>query len=186
MKKILAIGSSLLLACSVMLTGCSTAPDKAYTISIDGVDIIVGETKVEEFYKTDYILDAEEGQMLEKDTYYSYIHFYNEEEEDCGYISILSEEDAPLEDAIIAEIEIDSDVVDMENVAERISIEGVKLSELTLEKAKEMFKGANVSEDGVTSPTDKYYIGVHFNEDGSLKDFKHERKYDVDWNGDGK
>ena len=74
----------------------------------------------------------------------------------------------------------------MENVVDRVAVEGVKLSDMTLEKAKEMFKGANVDEDSVTSPTTNYYIGISFNEDGSLKDFDHERKYDVDWNRDGK
>ena len=184
MKKIVALCSLLVLICSTLITGCSSLlapPDKAYTITIDGVDIVVGKTTVGEFYGTNFILDAEEGQQLEKDMYYPTVFFYDENEESRGWIDIATEKDCVLEDAIIAKVEFDEDY-DLASIAERVELEGVKLSDLTLEKAKEIVKRSTDIENGISCPSKNYSIVITFDEDGSILSFKTSKKYSVDWN----
>lgn len=184
MKNITKVFLSLILFCGI-ITGCSSKSeaDKAYKINLAGTDITVGETKVSELSNSKYILDVEPGQMLEKDSYYHGIAFYDENEEWIGHIDIATEdEDIPLEEGIIAAVRVygaeDGEEKDLSN----ITIEGVKLSEMTLDKAKETFTGMESDEDSVWIPNGEYGFRISYNEDGSLDEFSHDKVYDVDWN----
>lgn len=176
MKKI--IGCILALSLSVFVSGCeSKEADKAYALSIQGVSVVVGETKMDALKDCEYISEVDFDQMLQKDSYYTGIAMYTSDHEYIGSIEVASEKEAPLKEAIIASVKVtieDKSKVDM-------AVEGVQLKDMTFEKAKEMMPGADVKEDTVFDPgTGDYYTSFDFEGD-TLEEFSTKRNYDVDY-----
>lgn len=176
MKKILGIIMTLTLC--VFVSGCkSDEADKAYAVTVKGVNIVVGETKMEALKDSEYLREVNFDQMLQKNSYYQGIAMYTEDREYIGSIEVLSENEASLKDAIIASISVKTE--DLSKVD--ITFEGVQLKDITLDKAKELMPGADGDEESVFDPgSGDYYTSLGFDEN-TLTRFETKRNYDVDY-----
>lgn len=176
MKKILGIIMTLSLC--VFVSGCErNDADKAYAVTIKGVNVVVGETKMEALKDSEYLSEVNFDQILQKNSYYQGIAMYTQDREYIGSIEVLSENEASLKDAIIASISVK--IEDLSKVD--ITFEGVQLKDITLDKAKELMPGAEGDEESVFEPgTGDYYTSFSF-DGNSLTGFTTQRQYDVDY-----
>lgn len=198
----------LLFVLSAMaVTGCgkseeTTAEEKeavVYPLSIDGSEILVGETTVqtlldkglkvtvsemsEDYEITEYEIDPEEE--LEANSYYTGGSIWISDSSFAQISLVTDEENIRMGDAVIAYLEFWPDSEDSA-VLNRIQFNGVPLSELTGEKAKEVFPDFSGDENMWFSPPAMldYSYFMAFDSNGTLSKLSLEKKYDVDWNGD--
>lgn len=179
MKKIFSI--IVMLTLCVFMSGCeSNEADKAYAVTIKGVNVVVGETKMEALKDCVYVSDVNFDQMLQKNSYYQGIAMYTEDRQYIGSIEVLSENEASLKEAIIASITVKPEELSKVD----ITFEGVQLKDMTLDKAKELMPGAESDEESVYDPgSGDYYTSFGFDGD-SIKKFDTKKNYDVDYSKD--
>lgn len=171
------------------MAGCSSsAGDKAYPITVDGTDIIVGETTVGTLIDAGFTIEqggySDDNEvpadtMLEKNSYYSGLYLHKGETKYCTLSFVTDRSDVPLTDAVIAKVIIYNDSY---YLLDETMFDGVNLTEITPEIAKEHIAGAKVSEDNssVYLSGSKYFVDVNFDENG-LSNIEMKRKYDVDY-----
>ena len=98
-------------------------------------------------------------------------------------ISLATEEAVPLGQAVIARLELNMAAEDDESVLETISFDGVPVTELTREKAGEMYPDWTGNEVMWLHYGLEYKYDLNFDiSSGNLSGFTVERTYDVDWN----
>lgn len=175
------------------------AEEPIYPVSIDGTEIRIGETTVQalldkglkvtvseltpdnEYYE--YEIDPETE--LEANSYYTGASIWLTDSV-FVHISIVTDEEAiRMGDAVIAYLDF-SFAGGEKTDLRKISFNGVPITELTREKAGEMFPDFSGDETMWFSPYTmkdySYFMGFNSQGDGSLIRFSVEKKYDVDWN----
>lgn len=190
------------------ITGCSgeTKADEPsaevkeplYPVSIDGTEILIGETTVQtlldkgfkmtvseltpdnEYYEYEIDPEAE----LEANSYYTGASIWITDSVFANISIVTDEEVIRMGDAVIAYLEF-SLISAEEDDLKRISFNGVPVSELDREKAGEVFPDFTGDDIMWFSPSSmreyEYYMGFSTQDEGKLKKFSVEKKYDVDW-----
>lgn len=200
-RRAAALALALLLA--VTAAGCSggasssepEAEEPVYPLSIRGVEVRVGETKLQALLDagmeitwsemdannqiTEYVADPE--QMLEENAYYSGNSVWITDHV-FAHISFVTDEAVPLSEAVIARVEVNFSADEADNAAAEVSFNGVSSAELTREKAGEVFPDFTGDDNMWFSPASmrNYKYGVYYSA-GTLHQISVERQYDVDW-----
>lgn len=207
LKQIISGLLALLLALS--LAGCGEQDNEEsvpeveeplYPVSINGTEIRVGETTIQALLDAgyeiawsemipgtppkinEYTLDPET--KLERNSYYSGAHV-TVGDHISVLISFATDRAAvPLKDAVIARMEFTFLWQEDDSEHPDILFNGVPVTELTREKAGEMFpdfKGDSAMWFSSGLKKYEYFLGFDSNT-GEMRSFSVEREYDVDWN----
>ncbi len=197
---------SMVLAFAMAMMGCakSEAGEDAakeaqaviYPVSIDGSEIIIGETTVqtlldkglkvtvsemtEDKQIIEYEVDPEEE--LEANSYYSGASVWLTEHSFAHISMATDEENVRMGDAVIARLEF-SLVSEEKAELAKIVFNGVPLSEMTREKAGEVFPDFSGDNNMWFSPAEQldYKYFMSFDTEGTITSLSLEKKYDVDW-----
>lgn len=174
-----------------------TVTEVVYPVSIDGTEILIGETTVQalldsglritvsemssDFQITQYEIDPE--LQLESRTYYSGSSVWLSDSSFAHISMVTGGIPVKMKDAVIAYMEFSPSSGDSENMS-KILFNGIPITELTREKAGEIFPDFTGDEFMWFSPVSmrEYKYFMSFDWDGALTKFSVERKYDVDWN----
>ena len=169
-----------------------------YPVSIDGAEILIGETTVQTLLDqglsitvsesspdmkeiTQYEVDPE--LELEANSYYSGGSIWITEH--CfAHIAIVTDEEAvKMGDAVIGYMEF-SLVSAEDETLDKLMFNGVPISELNREKAGEMFPDFSGDENMwfSTSVLKDYEYFMGFDTAGNMIKLSVEKNYDVDWN----
>lgn len=196
---------AVLIGAFLMSAGCSKKeeePEKeaVYPVSIDGSEIIVGETTVqtlldkgfkitvsemtEDNRVNQYEVDSEAE--LEANSYYSGASIWLTESSFANVSIVTGESSVKLGDAVIAYMEF-SLVGEEPSKLSNILFNGVPVNEITREKAGEMFPDFTGDENmwfsSASASEYKYFMAFN-SDDGMMNQFSVEKKYEVDWSGD--
>lgn len=173
-------------------------PEPVYPVSIDGAEILIGETTVQTLLDqglsitvsesspdmkeiTQYEVDPE--LELEANSYYSGGSIWITEH--CfAHIAIVTDEEAvKMGDAVIGYMEF-SLVSAEDETLDKLMFNGVPISELNREKAGEMFPDFSGDENMwfSTSVLKDYEYFMGFDTAGNMIKLSVEKNYDVDWN----
>lgn len=193
----------ILTALVLMTAGCASgekeeekAEEVLYPVSIDGTEIFVGETTVQALLDkgfkvtvsemtadkqiNEYEIDPEE--MLEANSYYSGASIWLTDSSFAHVSLATDEENIRMGDAVIAYMEFSLSATDRTGL-DKIAFNGVPVTELTREKAGEVFPDFTGDQNMLFSqPTMleyQYFMG--FGADGMLTQFSVEKDYDVDY-----
>ena len=197
---------SMVLAFAMAMMGCakSEAGEDAakeaqaviYPVSIDGSEIIIGETTVqtlldkglkvtvsemtEDKQIIEYEVDPEEE--LEANSYYSGASVWLTEHSFAHISMATDEENVRMGDAVIARLEF-SLVSEEKAELAKIVFNGVPLSEMTREKAGGVFPDFSGDNNMWFSPAEQldYKYFMSFDTEGTITSLSLEKKYDVDW-----
>lgn len=190
-----------LLALILILPACSAgsgessgeSSEKLLPITINGTEIRIGETTVQalldqgmnvgwvdENYER---VDVDPSMELEPNAYYTGGSI-NVSENVFAHISFVTEDKAvPLGEAVIARLEFSLVGEEDKSVLEKIAFDGVPITELTREKAGEMYPDWTGNEVMWLHYGLEYKYDLNFDiSSGNLSGFTVERTYDVDWN----
>lgn len=194
------IGTLILLS----LTACSSdggsendKPEETLIpISVKGAEIKVGETTVQtlldqgleitwmdENYEK---IPIDPDEQLDADSYYTGGGLWLSDHV-FAHISLATEETpVHMSEAVIARLEFHIATEDDETVLNQLAFDGVPVTELTCEKAQEMYPDWSGNEVMWLKYGLEYSYDLNFDmSTGRLTQFTVERKYDVDWNGTG-
>lgn len=187
----------------LMTAGCASgekeeekAEEVLYPVSIDGTEILVGETTVQALLDkgfkvtvsemtadkqiNEYEIDPEE--MLEANSYYSGASIWLTDSSFAHVSLATDEENIRMGDAVIAYMEFSLSATDRTGL-DKIAFNGVPVTELTREKAGEVFPDFTGDQNMLFSqPTMleyQYFMG--FGADGMLTQFSVKKDYDVDY-----
>lgn len=193
----------ILTALVLMTAGCASgekeeekAEEVLYPVSIDGTEILVGETTVQALLDkgfkvtvsemtadkqiNEYEIDPEE--MLEANSYYSGASIWLTDSSFAHVSLATDEENIRMGDAVIAYMEFSLSATDRTGL-DKIAFNGVPVTELTREKAGEVFPDFTGDQNMLFSqPTMleyQYFMG--FGADGMLTQFSVKKDYDVDY-----
>lgn len=199
--KILTLALALLLALAG-LTACSggeegqeaQAEEVLLPIRVNGTEIKVGETTVQalldqgiDVYWVDENYErvtVDPDQELEANAYYSGGYISVTEDIDAQISLVTDEEDIPMGQAVIARLEFRLYGEEDPAALDRIEFDGVKVAELTRDKAGEMYPDWTGDESMWLKYGLEYRYDLNFDSStGKLTQFTVERKYDVDWSG---
>ena len=192
-----------LLALILILPACSAgsgessgeSSEKLLPITINGTEIRIGETTVQalldqgmnvgwvdENYER---VDVDPSMELEPNAYYTGGSI-NVSENVFAHISFVTEDKAvPLGEAVIARLEFNLYGEEDKSVLEKIAFDGVPITELTREKAGEMYPDWTGDEVMWLKYGLEYKYDLNFDmTSGQMTKFTVEREYDVDWSGD--
>ncbi|MCM1155270.1 MAG: hypothetical protein NC314_00225 [Roseburia sp.] len=209
--KKLTLTTLLLIFTTTAVTGCASeskteetsedVPEPVYPVSIDDVEILIGETTVQTLLDKGFKMTVSE--LTPDNEYYEYEIDPDTELEANSYytggsiwitdsifvhISVVTDEEAiRMGDAVIAYLDF-SLTGGEEADLERITFNGVPVTELNIEKAKEMFPDFTGDENMWFSTAAlrdyEYFMGFNSQSDGALFNLSVEKKYDVDWNSE--
>ncbi len=201
--------AGLLLALLVMAAAGCGSKDKedadetasvVYPVTVDGAEVRVGETTVQTLLDrglrvtvsemvgnkqiNEYEIDPEV--KLDGNSYYSGGSVWLSDSV-FMHISMVTPEDKAVRmgDAAIAYMEFSLTGGDEADLA-KIELNGVPVTEITREKAGEMFPdftGDDIMWFSPASMTDYSYFTA-YDMDGKMVKFSVEKKYDVDWNSE--
>ena len=192
-----------LLALILILPACSAgsgessgeSSEKLLPITINGTEIRIGETTVQalldqgmnvgwvdENYER---VDVDPSMELEPNAYYTGGSI-NVSENVFAHISFVTEDKAvPLGEAVIARLEFSLVGEEDKSVLEKIAFDGVPITELTREKAGEMYPDWTGDEVMWLKYGLEYKYDLNFDmTSGQMTKFSASREYDVDWSGD--
>lgn len=173
-------------------------PEPVYPVSINGAEILIGETTVQTLLDqglsitvsesspdmkeiTQYEVDPESE--LEANSYYSGGSIWITEH--CfAHIAIVTDEEAvKMGDAVIGYLEF-SLVSAEDETLDKLMFNGVPISELNREKAGEIFPDFSGDQNMWFSTAVlmdyEYFMG--FDTDGNMTKLSVKKNYDVDWN----
>lgn len=191
-----------LLALILILPACSSgsgegsgeSSEKLLPITINGTEIRIGETTVQalldqglnvgwvdENYER---VDVDPSMELEPNAYYTGGSI-NVSENVFAHISFVTEDKAvPLGEAVIARLEFNLYGEEDKSVLEKIAFDGVPITELTREKAGEMYPDWTGDEVMWLKYGLEYRYDLNFDmTSGQMTKFSASREYDVDWSG---
>lgn len=192
-----------LLALILILPACSAgsgessgeSSEKLLPITINGTEIRIGETTVQalldqgmnvgwvdENYER---VDVDPSMELEPEAYYTGGSI-RVSENVFAQISFVTEDKAvPLGEAVIARLEFSLVGEEDKSVLEKIAFDGVPITELTREKAGEMYPDWTGDEVMWLKYGLEYKYDLNFDmTSGQMTKFSASREYDVDWNGE--
>ncbi len=210
MKKIIKhwkFTAMLLMFLGVVTAGCSNTdktseteeapPAVVYPVSIDGSEILIGETTVKTLLDkglkitvsemtpdkqiNHYEIDPETE--LEANSYYSGGSIWITDSSFAHISMVTDENNVKMGEAVIAYLEFSLSSQDKTGL-DNLLFNGVPVTEISREKAGEMFPDFTGDENMWFSPasmTDYEYF-MSFDMDGMLNKFSLKKKYDVDWN----
>lgn len=196
--------AGMILVLAMAMAGCGKkeaeeeeeAQAVIYPVSIDGSEIIIGETTVqtlldkglkvtvsemtEDKQIIEYEIDPEEE--LEANSYYSGASIWLSEHSFAHVSMVTDEENIRMGDAVIARLEFSLASEEPAGLA-KIVFNGVPLSELTREKAGEVFPDFSGDNNMWFSPAEQldYKYFMSFDTEGKINSLSLEKKYDVDW-----
>lgn len=160
MKKLVTVLLGIVMCISV--TGCvSFGADKAYPVKFDETEVLVGKTKAGALLDAGFTLKAlNVGELpadtpLEKNMYYTGINVIKD---DVTYAMIelaMGGKDGALPDAVVANIMVREE---LDHALDRISFDGVLLTEVSADVFKEHVSGSKVDEEGTIA----YYYGSNY------------------------
>ena len=209
MKKLLKkwsfVGLSLIFIV-MTLTGCSgennddkTAnkpEEKLYTITIEGQEILVGQTTVSALLDKGFKVTVSEmtpdkqinkyeidpNEELEANSYYTGGSIQINDSLSALISLATDEKSVKMGDAVIARLEF-TFVSEDRSYLDNIQFNGVSVNELSRDKAKEMFPDFTGDDNMWFSPASmtEYKYFLSFSWEGQLQNFYVEKKYDVDW-----
>lgn len=201
------ISTLLALLLTLSLAGCaeqhseesvSEVEEPLYSVSVNGTEILVGETRIQALLDAgyeiawsemiqgtppqiqEYTLDPE--MQLERNSYYSGAHVTISDHFSV-LISFVTEQAVPLKDAVIARMEFSFSRGENDSELSDIIFNGVSVPDMTREKAGEIFPdfmGDSAMWFSTGLKNYEYFMGFNSNT-GELIKFSVERKYDVDW-----
>jgi len=206
MKKHLATVLAILLG-AMLMTGCGQSEEPEpeepaevlYPVSVNGTEIRVGETTVQALLDqgitvtvsemgtdvtdiTTYEVDPETE--LEPNSYYSGASIWISDSIFAHISMATDEETVKLGEATIARLEF-SMVSATPEERSVIEFNGVPVSEISEEKANEMFPDFTSYDGGMLLYGLDYSYSLSFSpEDDMLYQFSVEKEYDVDWNNE--
>lgn len=147
---------AFILAICFPMSGCSSnkSMETPYLITIDGTDIIVGETTLNTLYEAGYSIlnprgdfsDLEEVNAdyeLEANAAFNQLYVRKDDVNFAELTIITGEADAPASEAVIARV-----IVCGSDEISKVSFSGVAVSNLTVEMLKEYLPGAEIDELG--------------------------------------
>ena len=198
----------LALALLLLAAGCATADKKddssdpapaeepLYPVTLNGVTVLVGETKVqalldagmeitwsemtEDNQINEFVVDP--SLQLDPDTYYTGASVWLNEHVFAHIAFVTEERSVRLGEAIIARLEIHFSYDEAANADANVSFNGVPATELTREKAGEMFPDFTGDDNmWFSSGLREYDYGIYY-ANGTISSLSVEREYDVDWN----
>ena len=209
MKKLLKkwsfVGLSLIFIV-MTLTGCSgennddkTAnkpEEKLYPITIEGQEILVGQTTVSTLLDKGFKVTVSEmtpdkqinkyeidpNEELEANSYYTGGSIQINDSPSALISLATDEKSVKMGDAVIARLEF-TFVSEDRSYLDNIQFNGVSVNELSRDKAKEMFPDFTGDDNMWFSPASmtEYKYFLSFSWEGQLQNFYIEKKYDVDW-----
>ncbi len=209
MKKLLKkwsfVGLSLIFIV-MTLTGCSgennddkTAnkpEEKLYPITIEGQEILVGQTTVSALLDKGFKVTVSEmtpdkqinkyeidpNEELEANSYYTGGSIQINDSLSALISLATDEKSVKMGDAVIARLEF-TFVSEDRSYLDNIQFNGVSVNELSRDKAKEMFPDFTGDDNMWFSPASmtEYKYFLSFSWEGQLQNFYVEKKYDVDW-----
>ena len=163
----------LLPACSGEGGSSEKEQEKLLPIKINGTEIRVGETTVQALLELEPNSYYTGGSIRLNDNIFAQISFVTEEEA------------IPLGEAVIARLEFYMHSEDDPAVLSKIEFDGVPVTELTREKAGEMYPDWTGDEVMWLKYGLEYKYDLNFDmTSGQMTKFSVEREYDVDWSGD--
>lgn len=187
----------------LLLPACSQGEDDSkkdeevlLPISLKGTEIKVGETTVQalldqglEVTWTDENYErvtVDPNMELEADSYYTGGSVWVSDHIFAQISFVTDEEPIPLAQAVIARLEFHMQSEDDTAVLEQIEFDGVPITEFTREKAGEKYPDWTGDEVMWLKYGLDYKYDLDFDSTtGRLTQFTVERKYDVDWSGEG-
>ena len=168
-----------------------------YPVSIDGTEVRVGETNMQALLDkglkvtvsemtpdkqiNQYEIDPNE--VLEANSYYSGGSVWLTDSTFAHISMVTDEENTTMGNAVIAYMEINISSTDKSGL-DKILFNGVPITEISREKAGEMFPDFSGDENmWFSSPTMlDYEYFMAFGADGMLMKVSVKKNYDVDWN----
>lgn len=189
------------------VTGCSTdkwerieeeeSSDPLYPVTIDGSEILIGETTIqalldkgfkvtfsemsEDYEITTYEVDPEAE--LEGNSYYSGGTVRITDGISIHISLVTDAGNTKMKDAVIAYMDFSLIYEHDKSELGRISFNGIPVTELSREKAGEVFSDFTGDENMWFSPASMmdydYFMG--FDNDGRMTQFSVKKEYDVDW-----
>lgn len=194
-----------LLLTAASLAGCSELKEKLgaskqeeetlYPISVAGREIRVGETKMQTLLDAGYDVtttnpddpndyeqyEVDPETMLEGNAYYSGGTMSLSDSTFAHVSFVTDEQPVKLAEATIARLEFHLNLEETDLLG-NISINGVPVTEITREKAEEMFPDFTGDETMWLKYGLTYRYDLNFDsQTGRLRQFAVERKYDVDY-----
>lgn len=179
-------------------TGNKKEEEPLYSVSINGTEIRVGETKVqallndgldvtwsemtEDMQIEHYVVDPD--MELDENSYYTGGTVWVTDECFAHVAIVTDEERVKLGDAVIASMEFHFSYADDKEVLSGLTFNGVPVTEMTREKAGEVFPDFR-GDDAMwfSSGLKDYKYSMGFNsQTGEMISLSVERQYDVDWN----
>lgn len=172
-------------------------PDPLYPVTIDGTEILVGQTTVqtlldkglsvtvsemsEDMDITHYEIDPDSE--LEANSYYTGGSIKVTDNLSFS-VSLATDEEVPLGEAVIARLEATLVSETDTGVLEKIAFDGVPVTELTQAKAAEKYPDWTGNEVMWLHYGLEYQYDLNFDmSTGCLNKLALARLYDVDWNG---
>lgn len=197
MKKLAKLGL-ILIAVAALAAGCGKKEEepaqKLYPVSINGSEIRVGETTVKTLTDAGFKVTVSESsddfsditqfeidpeQQLEANTYYSGGAVWISDSV-FARISVATEEEVKMGDAVIARLEFSFAGASQEDLS-KISFDGVPVNEITREKAEEMCPDFSGDEIMWLQYGKDYKYDLIFDTEGKMTGVTVERNYDIDW-----
>lgn len=200
-KKIRSLLCLMLAALMLFLSACAQGDSESgqeegevlLPISINGKEIRVGETTVQtlldeglnvSWVDEDYNqINVDPTAQLEANSYYTGGSIEVSDNMFFHIALVTDEEAVSLGQAVIARLEMHAEAEEDKGVLEKISFDGVPITELTREKAGEKYPDWTGDETMWLQYGLEYKYDLNFDSStGALKSFTVEREYDVDWN----
>lgn len=205
LKKWSLVGLSLIFIV-MTLTGCSDESkddktsnkpeEKLYPITIEGQEILVGQTTVGTLLDKGFKVTVSEmtadkqinkyeidpNEELEANSYYTGGSIQINDSLSALISLATDEKSVKMGDSIIARLEF-TFMSEDRSYLDNIQFNGVSVNELTRDKAKEMFPDFTGDDNMWFSPASmtEYKYFLSFSWEGQLQNFYVEKKYDVDW-----
>lgn len=162
-------------------------------ISINDKEIKVGETTLQtlldEGFEVSWVDENYERITIDPSTQLEANSYYTggsiKVSDDLSFmISLATDEEVPLGQAVIARLEATLATETDKSILEKITFDGVPVTELTQEKAAEKYPDWTGNEVMWLHYGLEYKYDLNFDmSTGYLNKFAVERTYDVDWNG---
>lgn len=184
--------------CSELLGGESSKEEETlYPVSVNGREIRVGETTMQTLLDAGYEVTVSEWtedhsdieeyevdpeQLLDADSYYSGGSVWLSESSFAHVSFVTNETPVKLSGAVIARMEFNLGAEESTDLLEKLQINGVPVTEITREKAEEMFPDFTGNEGMWLKYGLDYKYDLNFDSaTGRLMKFSVERSYDVDY-----
>lgn len=179
------------LALCLSLAACSSSKDVVYPVTLDGTEIIVGETTLSTLYDAGYTIVAlnigtkmgsaelEASFELDANSYFTGLYVKKGDVKMATLAIVTDSKAVPASEAVIGTVKVNSE---LDHPMDKATFDGVTISELTAETTKEHVPDGTIRDDGsaVYLHGKKYSIQVDF-ENGVPISLEMKRKYDVDY-----